>query len=871
MAATSPYQQNDYQAVSNFRPYELPVNDIFKALQAQNQFWEAGAQRVKSVYDNALDLKLTLEPNKELRKKFMEQAEKELVKLSKQDLADPSTQRKGFNIFKPLLQDEGIIYDDAMTRHYENVRSTAMQFRDKDGGKAYSDTNLAYAMDGYNEFATSKDRMAGKKMYAGRKEYTPFYDPTTELAGILKNCKPSTVANDSVKGYYIKGYSDESLTAAKINSCMDAGLSDKAKRQLQINGYVTYRRQPEALRDKYVPHLQGTISQLSEETEAIKGVLANKNSLKSLKKEDLNKIGIADASQVTPELIQALDDRVKLNNARIQNMTGSIQKMIAGDLTDITGNNYEAIAGTVYSRDYMENVGEGFSYDFTKNTMKADPIQMMFFQQAQQNARQEDQQDFDLEKLDKELENDLKVKRLEMMSKTGNLKMMFGMGMDGMIENARVQNDTGSPFSTIDKADSYDQVTARREELSGKKTTLNQWLIKELKSYGLDSSITDTGDARFTNFWANFQTTSSSDPEKAKLVAEYKNKLGEYVSLDDLYRNTQESVDKKIKPLEDKLLADIGSMEAVTVKDANGNVVTINPNDILNSMSGKTSPFSAIGGSGGTGGTASGNVPVSGGYSSANYYYNGVPITATYGSSGYPLHELVRGIRQKASASAANVKSERNKLMQDETVLQREGYAFPFLNSNSLADIQKGEVAGFKESIAQKIGLNLKFIDDLTIGQTDLDGRLIVTLNTDRVKATKEYDADLIIENLKRLNGRDNKVVEGTDNSIVLEGISELDVIDENNLSSIMKPYVRSLEKKANMTQNSSTGFIHSYNGRSYRLDVGQSYNGGYNYKIIDQENTSSPVYSTSDRDDALAKFQTLTRNTGTTIPAPQK
>src|SRR5688572_18454927 len=126
MAATSPYQNNDYQASGNYRPYELPVNDAFKALDAVNRFWEIGAQRVKSVHDNALNLRLTLEPNKEIRKKFIEEAEKQLGKLSSMDLADANVQRQGFGIYKPLFQDEGIMYDDSMTRHFDKVRQDAL-------------------------------------------------------------------------------------------------------------------------------------------------------------------------------------------------------------------------------------------------------------------------------------------------------------------------------------------------------------------------------------------------------------------------------------------------------------------------------------------------------------------------------------------------------------------------------------------------------------------------------------------------------------------------------------------------------------------------------------------------------------------------
>src|SRR5687767_1637140 len=123
MAASSPYTQNDYQALSTFRPYRLPVNDIVGALAANNQFWEQGAARIKSVYDSALDLKLSLEPNRQLRDDYIKQAEKELTKLSSMNVADPDVQRKGFNLFKPLFADEGIMTDDQATRSIEKIQA----------------------------------------------------------------------------------------------------------------------------------------------------------------------------------------------------------------------------------------------------------------------------------------------------------------------------------------------------------------------------------------------------------------------------------------------------------------------------------------------------------------------------------------------------------------------------------------------------------------------------------------------------------------------------------------------------------------------------------------------------------------------------
>lgn len=166
----TPYQQNDYQGISTFRPYQLPVNDIVKSLQAQNQYWMMGASKVKSYYDNALNLKLSIPGNKEVRDNFIQKADKQLTKLSSMDLADPSVQRQGINIYAPLFKDEGVMYDDMSTRHIEKVNGDALMYREKDNGKGYSYYNHKYALMGSQEFMNSKDRMAGKKFMQTAKE-----------------------------------------------------------------------------------------------------------------------------------------------------------------------------------------------------------------------------------------------------------------------------------------------------------------------------------------------------------------------------------------------------------------------------------------------------------------------------------------------------------------------------------------------------------------------------------------------------------------------------------------------------------------------------------------------------------------------------
>lgn len=94
MPSSSPYQNNDYQAANSFRPYKLPINDIFKASTAVNLYWDEGARIVKNAYENALNLSLTSDQNKDFRDQYIKEAEKKMSQLSSKDLSDPSVQRQ---------------------------------------------------------------------------------------------------------------------------------------------------------------------------------------------------------------------------------------------------------------------------------------------------------------------------------------------------------------------------------------------------------------------------------------------------------------------------------------------------------------------------------------------------------------------------------------------------------------------------------------------------------------------------------------------------------------------------------------------------------------------------------------------------------
>lgn len=409
MAATSPYTPNDYAAVSNFRPYELPINDIFKAISAQNAFWDAGAARVKAVYDNALNLKLSLEPNKEIRKKYIEDAEKQLTKLSSMDLSDPSVQRQGFALFKPLFQDEGIIYDDLTTRHYEKVRNDAAMYKTKENGKGYSDINLQYAMQGYGEFINSKDRMAGKAFYQSRKDYTPYYDYTEDFSKSLKDCKPSSIetsspnygGNGAITGYMKESYS-KSLSAAQVKGCLEAGLSGNARRQMEIEGSVLYKNNIEVLASdtsEYLSGVSGNLSTQLQQLAATKAAISTRKDLSQAQKD---------------AAIAAIDANMQNTTQELDRNNHAVSKIAAGDFTDIQ-NNYDTYAGSIYSYKKLLKKASASAFEERREAYKADPVQLTAIRFANDKYLRQLDFNFDVSLLGMKQQHDSEMKLLDLM------------------------------------------------------------------------------------------------------------------------------------------------------------------------------------------------------------------------------------------------------------------------------------------------------------------------------------------------------------------------------------------------------------------------------------------------------------------------
>jgi hypothetical protein len=382
MPASSPYQNNDYQAANSFRPSRLPVNDIMKAYVAQNQFWDQGAQRVKTAYDSALNLSLTLDENKKVKDDYMKEAEKQMSKLSSGDLSDPSVQRQGLNIFKPLLSDRAIVMDNHLTTLRKSILQDAESYKDKklskDGaeGEGYNDLNLGDALDGFEDFNSSTPR--DEKLLKGvfekvkDKRYVPFYNVNKTFDEALKNCKGGVNQNTSADGLNDRITKTAGITAAQAKLCIESYVAqdNKALEQIAINGRMNFKNNRSALVQSVQSYLQRDI----DDNDAM------------MRKYQADKLAAINSKTATKEDLDNFDAVINKYSDAKKSALKEYERVSANDWGDID-QNYKSWSQRIYKKSLIENYAIPRATYGTEVSIDGNPGRIAEYNQNAQDAR----------------------------------------------------------------------------------------------------------------------------------------------------------------------------------------------------------------------------------------------------------------------------------------------------------------------------------------------------------------------------------------------------------------------------------------------------------------------------------------------------
>lgn len=349
------------------QPYIANVDAISRTFQTKLQYWSMGASQVKSAYQNYLGLDLTREDNQKKLNEYMQVAKEGIKKASTTDLSVGDNVNTALGVFDPITKDKNIMGDYSITRHYKNQLGVAESYRNRDGGKEYSDNNLRYLQMKLNDFridasADNWQDHASKKGY-----YTPYYDYSAEIKTAMENYKPSeatsTMPTAGGKGY-LSTTTDKSWRENDIKNYLSGVLSDKAKKQMGIDGFVAYGQNYSQLGADMSNHIQGIKQQTRDEIARLQFKL-DKQELTDEEKDIVQQ-------QLTRKLNSQFD------------LTKQQEKM--RDPKYIK-DNYEKVVGYYTQNQLISSSSKAFTHEVRSETMKPDEWQMTILREAGDDRR----------------------------------------------------------------------------------------------------------------------------------------------------------------------------------------------------------------------------------------------------------------------------------------------------------------------------------------------------------------------------------------------------------------------------------------------------------------------------------------------------
>jgi hypothetical protein len=135
--------------------------------------------------------------------------------------------------------DDRVMNDVVSTKNYRAFQST-LKAKQAEGDGSYNPINAAYAMEkqGVNSW------LKGEKDSVGQIQYQDYVDVGAELKEISENrdkyAREVTSVTDPTGQRYYKSIEGKILSSSEVKAIAEAQLSDRAKQQMQINGWANY-------------------------------------------------------------------------------------------------------------------------------------------------------------------------------------------------------------------------------------------------------------------------------------------------------------------------------------------------------------------------------------------------------------------------------------------------------------------------------------------------------------------------------------------------------------------------------------------------------------------------------------------------------
>src|SRR5688572_30964700 len=158
------YIQGLTDFIPQIQPFRPDFNFYAYALQTKQGQYDAGHEKLSSVYGSLLNSPMLRDNNNKNRDEFFKAADTNVKKISGLDLSLQENVDAAYNVFKPFYEDKNMMKDISFTRQYQKELQRGDNFRNcidpkKCGGK-YWETGIQAMHYKANEFRNASDEEA---------------------------------------------------------------------------------------------------------------------------------------------------------------------------------------------------------------------------------------------------------------------------------------------------------------------------------------------------------------------------------------------------------------------------------------------------------------------------------------------------------------------------------------------------------------------------------------------------------------------------------------------------------------------------------------------------------------------------------------
>jgi hypothetical protein len=268
------YIQGITDYIPKLQPFQPDFNFFQKVLEAKQQQYDAGYNKISALYGDLLNSNLMRQPNIDRRNEFFTDIDNEIKRLSGVDLSLQENVQQAKGVFQPLIDNPYFRKDLVFTKSYQKAKSKGESLRNKPDPKsgvqwwAEGDRALDYQAEDFSK--SSDEESLG---FSSNLRYVPFVDAASKLYAFAKDndINPETLTKEG--GYFITRANGQQAIPKLQSVFSNVLLNDpRVKDMFSTEAYLDRKNYMKSNAEKF----QG--DELAAETEYLKTKVNDINS-----------------------------------------------------------------------------------------------------------------------------------------------------------------------------------------------------------------------------------------------------------------------------------------------------------------------------------------------------------------------------------------------------------------------------------------------------------------------------------------------------------------------------------------------------------------------------------------------------------------